>query len=91
MDWDCPGDPAASGSWPRSRKPLGDLSAAGRRRWEVISSREPTPKGYFDLGRLWVRAGQWDQADAAFNKAEDLGFRPRAPSRWYFLGASSSG
>ncbi len=48
-------------------------SAAGRR--EGILSKDPSPDGYYDLGRLWVRAGNWDSAEAAFGRAEDLGMR----------------
>jgi tetratricopeptide (TPR) repeat protein len=76
VGWE-PRDPAGQRLMAQIEEGSGDLAAAGRR-WDVIASQDPTPKGYFDLGRLWVRAGRWEQADAAFAKAEDLGFRTGA-------------
>ena len=61
----------------------GDLPSAALRR-EGILARDPSPEGYFDLGRLWVRAGRWDSADAAFNRAEELGMR--TGSLYLYLG-----
>lgn len=65
----------------------GDPVAAGNRR-EQILAREPSPEGNYDLGRLWVRAGRWDAADAAFARAEESGMRTgavylhRGVARW---------
>lgn len=61
---------------------------SGARRRERILAREPSPDGFYDLGRLWARAGRWDEADAAFARAEELGLRTgavylhRGAARW---------
>lgn len=55
----------------------GDLASAARRR-EALVSQNPSPEGYFAVGRLWVRAGQWALADNSFQQAENLGFRTGA-------------
>ncbi len=73
VDWE-PRDATGQRLMAQIDEGSGDLLSAGRR-WDVLVSRDPTPKGYYDLGRLWVRAGRWEEADAAFSKAEDLGFR----------------
>jgi tetratricopeptide (TPR) repeat protein len=65
----------------------GDLLSGARRREQVLA-REPSPDGYYNLGRLWARAGRWDEADAAFGRAEALGLRTgavflhRGAARW---------
>lgn len=55
----------------------GALASAGNRR-EQILAREPSPEGYFELGRLWFRAGRWDASGDAFSKAEQMGLRTGA-------------
>jgi tetratricopeptide (TPR) repeat protein len=61
---------------------------SGAKRREQVLAREPSPDGYYDLGRLWARAGRWDEAEAAFGRAEDLGLRTgavylhRGAARW---------
>jgi tetratricopeptide (TPR) repeat protein len=69
-----PRDPAGQRLLAELDEARGDLPAAAQRR-ETLAAQDPSPAVYFDLGRLWARAGQWEMADAAFAKAEDLGMR----------------
>lgn len=50
----------------------GDLAGAARRRETVLSMR-PSAVGFMTLGRLWAKQGAFEQADAAFSRAEEAG------------------
>jgi tetratricopeptide (TPR) repeat protein len=69
-----PRDPAGQELLADLDEAEGDLKAAAARR-QGLTARAPSPEAYFDLGRLWMRAGDWLQADAAFEQAENLGLR----------------
>lgn len=73
VQWE-PRDPAGQRLMAEVEEASGDLRSAARRR-EVLAAQAPSPQAYFDLGKLWVRAGDWDLAETSFIKAEDLGMR----------------
>ncbi|MBK8575320.1 MAG: tetratricopeptide repeat protein [Elusimicrobia bacterium] len=50
----------------------GDLAGAAQRR-ETVLSMHPSGAGFMILGRLWAKQGAFEQADAAFARAEGAG------------------
>jgi tetratricopeptide (TPR) repeat protein len=58
----------------RVEEATGRWEQAAHRR-ENLMAQSPSAQGYFDLGRLWARQTQYDLADAAFAKAEKLGYK----------------
>lgn len=63
----------------RSEESLGDLSSAAHR-WEGVLALRPSAEGYFHLGQLWTRQGQFELAERAYEKAQNLGLSAPALS-----------
>lgn len=76
VQWE-PRDPAGQTLLADLDEAAGQLASAARRR-ETLVAQNPSPEGFFNVGRLWIRAGQWDMADNAFQQAENLGVRTGA-------------
>ena len=71
VQWE-PRDAAAQRLLARIEEADGDIAAAARRRQSVLA-QHPSAEGFFEVGRLWTRLGEYDLADAAYKRAEELG------------------
>lgn len=73
ISWE-PRDMAAQDLLAKIEESFGELQKAAHRR-EAILSQQPTPEGFYHLGRLWACQSQFDLAEMAFDKAEKLGLQ----------------